>query len=185
MRLFIAVNFNNDTRSRLTGLCEELRGKSERGNFSLPENLHLTLAFLGECGDKQSAAAKSVLGAVIFKPFDMTFDRIGRFKRNGGDIWWAGLRESKPLSALQRDLTNRLTAVGFALENRKFTAHITLGREVVTDFKPRAIEPFGETAAGLDLMKSERIGGKLTYTAIASKGAAPNEKIDQKTAVAE
>ncbi|MDR1765790.1 MAG: hypothetical protein LBR77_06840 [Lachnospiraceae bacterium] len=42
-------------------LRDELRGKSERGYFSAPENLHLTLAFLGECDGTQIAAAKTVV----------------------------------------------------------------------------------------------------------------------------
>ena len=170
MRLFIAINFNNDTRSRLLALRDELRGQSQRGNFSAPENIHLTLAFLGECDGKQTADVKSALSDVSFKPFEITVDCVGRFRREGGDIWWAGLRENKPLSALHRDLADRLTAVGFTLEQRKFAPHITLGREVSTDAKPRSIEPFGETVSAIDLMKSERIGGKLTYTAIHNSG---------------
>ena len=171
MRLFIAMNFNNDTRSQLLSLRDELRGKSERGRFSLTENLHLTLAFLGECDGKQTSAAKSVLDAVSFEPFDIAVDCVGRFKRDGGGVWWAGLRESKPLIALQRELTEKLIAAGFILEKREYSPHITLGRDVVTDVKPWQIEPFGETIGTIDLMKSERINGKLTYTAIYSKKA--------------
>jgi len=170
MRLFISINFNNETRSRLLALRDELRGKSERCNFSAPENLHLTLAFLGECDGKQTTALKSVLSTVNFEPFDITVDCIGRFKRDGGDIWWAGLRESKPLITLQRELTEKLIAAEFTLERRKYSPHITLGREVVTDTKPWAIEPFGETTSLIDLMKSERINGKLTYTSIYRRG---------------
>ena len=166
MRLFIAINFNNDTRSRLLALRDELRGKSQEGNFSAPENLHLTLVFLGECDGKQAADTKSALGGLSFEPFDMTVDCVGRFRRQGGDLWWAGLRESKPLSDIQRGLTDRLAAMGFALERRKYSPHVTLGREVVTGAVPWEIEPFGETAGAIDLMKSERIGGRLTYTSI-------------------
>lgn len=97
MRLFIAINFNNDTLSQLFALRDELQSKSERGRFSLPENLHLTLAFLGECDGKQTAAVKSVIDAVSFEPFDISVDSVGRFKRDSGDIWWAGLRESNHL----------------------------------------------------------------------------------------
>ena len=71
MRLFIAKNFNNDTCARLLALRDELLGKSESGRFSLPENLHLTLAFLGECDGKQTSAAKSALDAISFEPFDI------------------------------------------------------------------------------------------------------------------
>ena len=170
MRLFIAINFNKDTLSSLLALRDKLRGGSQHGRFSAPENLHLTLVFLGECDGKQTAAVKSILGAVSFEPFDVAVDCVGRFKRDGGDLWWAGLRESKPLSALQHDLTERLSALGFTLDRRRFSPHITLGREVITDIMPWAFEPFGETAGAVDLMKSERFAGKLTYTSIYRRG---------------
>ena len=109
------------------------------------------------------------MDAVNFAPLDVHIEHIGRFKRNGGDIWWAGLRGSKPLLDLQRGLTDKLINSGFALEKREYKPHITLGREIVTDAVPWQIEPFGETVSGIDLMKSERIAGKLTYTAIYGK----------------
>jgi 2'-5' RNA ligase len=166
MRLFIAINFNDETRARLLALRDKLRSRSKRGNFSLPENLHLTLAFLGECDAKQTASVKNVMTAVNFAPFDVMINQVGLFKRGGTDIWWAGAAASEPLINLQRDLTNRLTDAGFTLDKRRYSPHITLGREVETDTTPWAIEPFGETVTGIDLMKSERINGKLTYTAI-------------------
>lgn len=167
MRLFIAVNFNNDTRSRLLALRDELRSRSQRGNFSAPENLHLTLAFLGECEARQITAAKSVLGEISFEPFNIVIDCVGRWGRGGGDTWWAGMHESKPLINLQRDLTDRLISAGFELDRRKYSPHITLSREVVTDYVLGRVEPFGETVSAIELMKSERTGGKLKYSAIA------------------
>lgn len=167
MRLFFAVNFNNNTRSQLLTLRDALRSRSESGNFSAPENLHLTLAFLGECNAAQTAAAKAVLNGIHFEPFDLLIDRMGRFKRSGGDIWWAGLRKSKPLQKLQQDLTGRLTDSGFHFRQSEYHPHITLGREVITAAKPWQIKPFGEIADTVELMKSERIGGKLRYSAVA------------------
>lgn len=90
MRLFIAVNFHDTTRSALLSLRDTLRSRSERGNYSLPENLHLTLVFLGECDAKQNASAKGVMDTISSEPFDVTVERVGSFKRDGGDIWWAG-----------------------------------------------------------------------------------------------
>ena len=171
MRLFIAINFNDATRSRLLALRDELRSHSERGNFSLPENLHLTLAFLSECDENQSAAAKTVMDAVSFEPFDIQVERVGRFRRDGGDIWWAAGKPSEAMITLQRNLTDNLIAAGFTLDKREYKPHITLGREVVTDAAPWPIESFGETVTAIELMKSERIGGKLTYTAIHGRGS--------------
>ena len=164
MRLFIAINFSADTRSRLLALRDELRCKSRSGNFSAPENLHLTLVFLGECDARQADIVKQILGASIFAPFEISFDQVGRFRRDGGDLWWVGLCESKPLSALQRGLSDKLNAAGFVIDHRKYTPHITLGREIVTDANPWEIEPFVETVGTIELMRSERIAGKLTYT---------------------
>ncbi|MDR0292951.1 MAG: RNA 2',3'-cyclic phosphodiesterase [Oscillospiraceae bacterium] len=171
MRLFIAVNFSRETKNRLLALRDELRARSERGRFSLPENLHLTLGFLGECDPTQTAGIKTAMDAAPFAAFDLTVDRVGRFRRDGGDIWWAGVKGSKPLLDLQRELTNTLIAAGFGLEKRHYDPHVTLGREVVTDTAPWPTEPFGETVSRIDLMKSERINGKLTYTAVYTKKA--------------
>jgi len=166
MRLFIAINFNKDTKSRLLAMRDDLKSKSASGSFSSPENLHLTLVFLGECNAKEAAAIKSVMDAVSFEPFEIAIDRIGRFKRDDGDIWWAGVKENKALSELQRGLSDRLIAAGFDLEKRKYSPHITLGRRVRTEESPGEIEPFGEEAASIDLMLSERIEGRLTYSVL-------------------
>ena len=171
MRLFVAINFNEETKKGLVTLRDGLRVQSERGRFSALENLHLTLAFLGECSVSQTNEVKAVMDELEFKPFTISIDRIGRFKRAGGDIWWAGVREDKKLLKLQRELTDGLCAIGFVLDKRKYNPHITLGREIVTDASPRPIKPFGETVSCIELMKSEHISGKLTYTDIYSKGA--------------
>ena len=166
MRLFVAINFNAETRAKLLALRDELHSRSIRGNFSAPENLHLTLAFLGECDGAQTAAAKAAMDAIGFTQFHINIERVGRFKRGVSDIWWAGAQACKPLIDLQSSLTDKLINAGFSLDKRKYSPHITLGREVVTNAVPWQIEQFGETVYKIDLMKSERVGGKLTYTAI-------------------
>jgi len=164
MRLFVAINFNENTRARLRGLRDELRSRSKRGNFTLDDNLHLTLAFIGECNPKQLEKITAILDTVVFEPFEAAVDRIGSFSR--GALWWAGLRGDKPLMALQYEIAYKLALCGFEMDGRKYHPHITLGREIVSDAAPWQIEPFGETVTSIELMKSERINGKLTYTAI-------------------
>jgi 2'-5' RNA ligase len=166
MRLFVAINFGLATRARLLVLRDELRKSAVSGSFSVPENLHLTLAFLGECDAGQSAAAKAALDVLGFAPFPIVIDRVGRFRRDGGEVWWAGVREDEQLGNLHSELTDKLIAVGFELEKRKYSPHITLGRKIVTRESPKEIEPFTEMVASIELMKSKRVNGKLTYTAI-------------------
>jgi 2'-5' RNA ligase len=170
MRLFIAINFNNATLSRLIALREELRSKSQSGRFSLDDNLHLTLAFIGEVSPNNLSKIKAIIDTISFEPFSAAIERVGRFKRNGGDIWWAGLREDKPLMDLQREVEHKPALCGFEMDGRDYHPHITLGHEVVTDCKPWTVETFGETVSHIDLMLSERVDGKLTYTSIYRRG---------------
>jgi len=166
MRLFIAVNFNDDTRNKLITIKDELRANSIRGSFTLPENLHLTLAFIGECNAAQVDDLKSILDKINFESFDLTIERIGCFKRNDGDLWWAGIKESPNLTLLHRDILDKLKHAGFPVENRKYSPHITLGRKVVINKMPSPIVPFNETIAKIELMESKRFNGKLTYISI-------------------
>lgn len=171
MRLFIGINFQTETIDALISMSESLRSNSKSGKFTRPDNIHLTLAFLGECDEAQKRLAQSVMDEMVFTPFAVKINRLGYFRRNGGDIWWAGLQESKLLLYLQKDITNRLINRGFMLESRKYSPHITLARQVETAEQPRTVVPFGETVTGIDLIQSTRIKGKLTYIPVYRKDA--------------
>ena len=173
MRLFIAINLSEGTRARLVALRDGLRARSRGGSFTVPKNLHLTLAFVGECDGSQAEAVGRAVAETDFDPFRLEIGRLGRFRRDGGDIWWAGVADSEALSSLQGSLTERLTHDGFRLDGRRYSPHITLGREVVTDAEPWAIEPFGETVRRIDLMRSDRVGGGVAYSIVLGKGAGP------------
>jgi len=166
MRLFFAINFSDNIKARLAHLRDDVRSRALRGNFTATENFHLTLAFLGECSAQQISAAKAVSDSLTPASLDIRFNRLGRFRRDGGDIFWVGIVENKALLMLHNDLIKKLVSAGFRLDNRKYSPHITLARAVVTEDEPRDIEPFGETVRSVELMKSERLMGKLTYTAI-------------------
>jgi len=172
MRLFIAVRFGQNTMDKLVSLRDELRVNSGRGNFTPDENLHLTLVFIGECDIKQTESVKNCVDTTPFTPFDTVFDRIGRFGRNGGDIWWAGVRADNALTDLQKRLTDGFVQAGFSVDTRAYSPHVTLGREVETIIAPRPVAPFGETARAVDVMKSERVDGRLVYTSIYRKTCA-------------
>ena len=92
MRLFVAVNFGERTRKSLITLRDDLRRKSRKGRFTLDENIHLTLIFLGECNATQANAAIAAMNNVTFEPFTIEIGNIGHFKRDGGDLWWGECR---------------------------------------------------------------------------------------------
>lgn len=167
MRLFIAIDFDEKTKQNILAVQRRLR-ELGRGNFSRPENLHLTLVFLGEIVPSKLAAVLEAMDRTTVPPMSLAFDQVGSFRRDGGDLWWVGLRENKDLFLLQRELSGYLTAAGFRLENRRFSPHVTLARQLrlSAQLDPKALlgSPFTTLVDSIRLMSSERVGGKLTYT---------------------
>ena len=172
MRLFVAINLSEGTRSRIASFGKELRSLSKRGAFTRSENIHLTLAFIGECDDTQANAVRAAMYETDIRPFTITTDALGRFRRYGETYtWWAGIAKNEYLDDMQHRLAERITSKGVGMDDRKYKPHITFGREIVSQTGPWNIEPFDEPVGSIELMRSERIDGKLTYTTIYSKKA--------------
>lgn len=173
MRLFIAINFNEEIKDHLATAIKGLKDGSLRGNFTKRENLHLTLVFIGESSRVNEITA--AMDKADEKAFEITLGRLGKFKRNGGDIYWAGVDKTSSLTGIYNKLYEGLKACGFELESREYKPHLTLGREVVlkSSFDEKAFEltvpQMKMTVNKISLMKSERIDGKLTYTSIYDK----------------
>ena len=77
MRLFIAIQLNDEMKDALTRLQKQLQRQGVRGNFTRRENLHLTLAFIGEYPDPYDV--KDIMEAIDFEPFDISLDGMGSF----------------------------------------------------------------------------------------------------------
>jgi len=171
MRLFIAINFPDEIKAAIAQVRDGIKKAALRGNFTLDANIHLTLVFLGECDARQVLSIKSVLEETRLTSFPLMLEKAGYFKRDGGNTWWIGLKENKPLSGLQSDLSARLQQKGFIIESRKYTPHVTIGREVKlpAGFVQPEVPQVGFDFTSIELMKSEHINGKLTYTPVYSK----------------
>ncbi|MGI5978991.1 MAG: RNA 2',3'-cyclic phosphodiesterase [Oscillospiraceae bacterium] len=161
MRLFIAVQFSAEIHEKLLAAIDELRAQSLSGNFTRPENLHMTLAFIGE--SNETAVIRRVLDALPAGAFPITVGGSGHF----GDLYWVGVEKNKTLQKLVRALRDGLREAGIAFDEKPFRPHITIGRQIVSDM-PVALT-FPETEMTVDrvsLMKSERVNGRLVYTEI-------------------
>lgn len=168
MRLFISINFDKPTIEKIVEQQQRIRTSANRGNYSHRENLHLTLAFLGERPVDDIPILCDIIDKSAVAAFGLTLDHVGYFSRNSRDIWWVGLRENPILESLQRTLTSRLRNAQFPVEQRRFTAHITLAREVTMEKELRTrlsgpIQPIETVAHRISLMQSLRIDGRLTY----------------------
>ena len=171
MRLFIAVFLSDEVKAELQGLQEQIRSQSYKGSFTRPENLHLTLAFLGETPEEKLKLLYPIIQEIKSPAFEISFNRMGCFTHSQKELWWIGADPNGPklslLRSVHQQLIDRLIKEGFPVDKRPFNAHITLGREI------RHTEPIvldcRELKVKVDrisLVKSERIAGVLTYTEI-------------------
>lgn len=131
MRLFIAIELPEEARTHLVQLAEDLKSKISKASFTRPENLHITLKFLGEVGEKhvvdliESLVTVRVGGAVgIFA------DKIECLPNRGPvRIVAAGFGGSLTgLNALHAAVEQQCRRLGFERENRAYRPHVTLAR---------------------------------------------------------
>ena len=167
MRLFIAVNLSEDMKDALLCAQNELYDRGVSGNFTPEENMHLTLAFIGEYPD--AAPVLDALAGVSFTPFEFALEGMGCF----GDLWWAGLKESAALSAVVRRVRRALAEHGIPFDRKRFSPHITLLRRASGKLPGAAIRPASMRVGSISLMRSDRGRSGMIYTVLGTIEAQP------------
>ena len=164
MRLFIAIQLNHEMKEALADLQTHMQRLGVRGNFTKRENLHLTLAFIGEYPDPEDVI--DVLETIDFQPFQISLEGIGSF----GRLWWAGLSGSDELKVLTRSLRRGLAEAGIPYDRKKFSPHITLVRKPVSRSGTIPEEILSDlpqaqmTVEHISLMRSDRGKNGMIYT---------------------
>lgn len=168
-RLFIAVPFPWRVQAALEENTALLRRSCVKGSFTRRENLHLTLAFLGETAPERLEELRAVLDGCAGAPLALSFGPLGRFKRPEGDILWRQVNAEEGLFRLQAALSAALTARGFPLEDRPFRPHLTLARRArlapgeSLEALSRQLPPLSFRAEQICLLRSELGGGAPVY----------------------
>lgn len=164
MRLFIAINLNDEMKDALLDIQDTMRTYGVRGRETPAENMHLTLAFIGDYDDPDKV--KSVIDSIEISPFDIKLSGIGAFR----DLWWAGIEESAPLQAVVRRLRRALSEADIPFDRKKFSPHITLIRRAdgrLSDASQGEMaDLFGATmnVDHISLMRSDRGKHGMIYT---------------------
>jgi 2'-5' RNA ligase len=136
MRLFTAIDLSESARAALAGeqtrLAREL-GRHGDSSFRLvkPEQLHVTLVFIGEVADELVASIVDVVSVdIAMVPFRMVLRGIGVFpRRTPHRVLWVGVTEgARSVVELYGVLVARLARVGIRTDPRPFAPHLTLGR---------------------------------------------------------
>ena len=135
MRFFVALEIPSGVRENLAALIDELRAadassSKNKGRWVRPENLHVTLKFIGNVDSGKLDAIRASLAEVrAGRSVEFHFRGLGFFPNEKRPrVLWAGLEASPNLATLAADIDARLEKVGIPRETREFSPHLTLAR---------------------------------------------------------
>lgn len=135
IRTFIAVEVGNDVKARAGDLIRRLKRTGADVKWVEPQNMHITLKFLGDVPNVEVPdVCRVVSEAVAGQPsFEVEFTSAGAFPDNRRPkTLWLGVGEGEGLERLQQlneAIEERLhSEMGFARERRRFHPHLTIGR---------------------------------------------------------
>lgn len=125
LRLFVGIELPEAARQALA----EVREAHPAARWHDPEQLHLTLSFIGQAEQDRVRDIVQALAVVPGPSFELAVQGVGYFgSLERPRIIWAGVAESPPLHRLQQQVETRLLPLGLQLDERPYTPHITLAR---------------------------------------------------------
>jgi 2'-5' RNA ligase len=131
VRLFVALELDGKATALLADYQRRLAALDPAVRWVRPEQIHLTLQFLGEVPDGRVPQVTDALdGLGGHGAFTFELEGVGTFgSPRSPRVIWVGVRMPSPrLVSLQKACEERLAEAGFAPEGRAYKPHLTLGR---------------------------------------------------------
>lgn len=132
VRAFIAIELPTAVKDRLHDIQEELKKSGADVKWVNPENIHLTLKFLGDQDNKTIEKISQITEETLTKiqRYTIRLSTLGAFPRiESPRVLWVGIdtgdAQTKEIANLIED---RIATLGLAKEERDFSSHITIGR---------------------------------------------------------
>jgi 2'-5' RNA ligase len=179
VRLFIAIEIPENIRTAFASLLKEFRTLAPHLKWVRPENLHVTLKFLGETDPSKLGPLQGVLSGVrSSEPVNLEFRNLGFFPNEKRPrVFWTGMEASANLKTLAADIDQAVHQLGFSLEERPYAPHLTLARISLPIFPPKLLQAINEKsgqsfgslqASEFHLVESELKPTGAEYTTVQS-----------------
>lgn len=132
IRIFVAVEITEETRKKLVEFTDKLKKVDADVGWVSPENLHITLKFIGSLDDERIDTVTNIIKDSVahVKPFDLRYAGVGAYptEKNPRVIFVDVTDPGRILAKIHERLDNQLMALGVEHEGRQFEAHLTVGR---------------------------------------------------------
>lgn len=166
MRLFIAINFDEDAVAEIESYQKDLKDCKVDGHYTPRENLHLTLAFIGEYSHYEDVL--DIMEGIPFSEFSMKIEKIELFR----DMYLARMTDHAILQSYVRKLRRALSDANIPFDKKKFRPHITLARRAQYAPDHPVIEwegaDYNIRVNTISLMRSQRGKNGMVYTELGS-----------------
>lgn len=164
-RLFVAISLPLPIRTQLLDLMGGVAG----ARWQDEEQLHLTLRFIGEVGNRLAEDVDTALHSVRHPPFEIALSGVGAFERRGQPTaLWAAIAPHDALRALHKKIDQALIRAGLEPEGRTYHPHITLAR---FGRGGAPLQPFLESASSLTSAPFKVEDFRLYESHLTSEGA--------------
>jgi 2'-5' RNA ligase len=161
LRAFFALWPPEAVQDELFGWARACRA-STAGRLVRRENLHATLAFLGEIDRGRLPELACLAQAVVGERFELVLDRVGYWPHNR-IVYAAPAAMPAPLSALAQALAQRLATAEFRVDERPYFVHVTLLRAAHRAPADVRFAPVRWPVDAIALVQSARSSGQLVY----------------------
>lgn len=178
MRSFIAIGLSDEVKKELGMIQDGLKASGADVKWADPDNIHITLKFLGEVSQDKIAEINDILERVAegYASFDVSLFKVGAFPDfNYPRVIWVGIDQNCAMvEEIAEKIENECEKIGFPREKRAFSAHLTLGRirsqrnkpELKEKMMTAAVRPLASNVKGLTFFKSDLRPDGAVYTSI-------------------
>ncbi|MEA3436991.1 MAG: RNA 2',3'-cyclic phosphodiesterase, partial [Thermodesulfobacteriota bacterium] len=132
IRAFIAIELPEEITAFIRKIQEGLRSYGFKARWVRPENVHLTLKFLGDINNEEIKKVGDAIISAASENSSMSLGAkgIGFFPgvKRSRVIWTGIAGQTKELTDLQKTLDGKLETIGFPKEKRPFKGHLTIAR---------------------------------------------------------
>jgi 2'-5' RNA ligase len=151
-RFFFALWPDDEVRAQLAHWSRDLHALCG-GRLTRPENLHVTLAFLGSVAEARVAEVERTAGEVAARRFPLILDQPGYWKKNR--IAWAGASSvPRELDAMVAELREALSRAEVRFDTKDFVSHVTLLRDAREPHALPSLAPIEWRIGGFALVQS-------------------------------
>jgi RNA 2',3'-cyclic 3'-phosphodiesterase len=138
MRLFVALDLEDNIRSRIARFLDGVRGFAPEARWARPESLHVTLKFIGEQPEAQVDEIKRELAGIEADHFGVSLRGYGFFPDTRAPrVFWIGIDRGSRLTSLAESVDSKLTSLQILKEEQAFSPHLTLARSARASGSPR------------------------------------------------